>query len=152
MREKIYNAIHNNTDAAKILNDADPGVRQGIEAAICHTGGYPMRCPDNPCATCLVSPMCQTKILFELGDLGLPKAAVLKECLKIKLWTEITQCEKIKDKFLKKCSKRRFQSNYDQKQNYNAYLAMCIANYERSQKFNNLLIHVSQQQVSTCRA
>jgi hypothetical protein len=138
MRDKVYKAIRDNKDAAKTIDDADPGVRQGIEAGIRHVGSYPMRCPDMPCATCLVNTMCQTKTLYDLGDLDIAKAAALKGCEKIELWTEIVKCEKIKERFLEECNKRRYQHGYDENQNYNAYLAMCIANYARSEKFNEL--------------
>jgi hypothetical protein len=137
MREKIYKALLE-IDTSRIIGNADPSVKLGIELTIKKYGQYRMRCPDKPCNKCVVQIVCQIKKIYDLGDLNIIRAINSEICDRIDLWNEIVKCEEIKEKFLEKSNEKKWKDEIHGDQNYNVYLAMCITNFEKSKKYDTL--------------
>jgi len=137
MRDKIYQVLRG-MDTTKIINNANTGIKYGIEITIKRYGAYRMRCPDNPCITCIVQASCHIKKLYDLADFNIIKTASFEPCEKIDLWNEIVKCEEIKEKFLAESGKRKFKGEIKDDLNYKTYLALCIHNYEKSERFEKL--------------
>jgi hypothetical protein len=138
MRDKIYNALRD-MDISETINNAPKDEKLGIELSMGRYGNYKMRYPDKPCKTCIVQASCQSKIIYDLGDLNIVKAANPVKCEKIELWTEIVKGEELKEKFYDESRKRSFKGEINDDKNHEVYLAMSIDNLKKLSEYRKLL-------------
>jgi len=138
MRDKIYKALRV-MGTSKTINNAPKDEKLGIEICIERYGNYKMGYPDKPCKTCLVQSSCESKKIYDLGDLNIVKAANPDKCEKIELWTEIVKGEELKEKILDESGKRRFKGESNDNKNYEVYLAMSINNYKKLSEYKKFL-------------